>query len=241
MPRGQPDFGAYAAETYVTGMSDMAELAARLGSIVLFDRKGKVVDLDDFEAPLLKWRTTVAGSATIALDDTQPKSGAQGVKIYSSGAEGDAAYIRKGFIALPSKRIGTEISFSLASNKTSFHAKLDYYNGAVQYRCYVKLDFTDNKIYYRPSGGGWTELAEITAIHSLSWTFTPVKVVADFDTGYYVKLILGSVEYDMTDLAMQFTGDTTYPRFFIEYRLDREADGEGQIYLDDFILTQDEP
>jgi len=241
MPRGQPDFGAYAAETYVTGMSDMAELAARLGSIVVFDRKGKVVDLDDFEAPLFKWSLSQAGGATIKLSETQPKSGAQGVKIYSSGALGDNAYMKKGFIALPSKRIGIEISFSQASNKTSFQAKLDYYNGSHQYKCWVKLDFTDNKIYYRNGGGNYTELIETAKPLIYAWTFTPLKLVGDFDTGHYVKLILGSVEYDMTALTMTPIVDTTYPRLFIEYRLDREVAGAGQIFLDDFILTQDEP
>ncbi|GAI49683.1 unnamed protein product, partial [marine sediment metagenome] len=70
MSRGQPDYGSSAVKEVAGTLADMGELAARLSSIVEYDRRGDVVYLDDFEEPVLKWSPLAAGAGYIRLDNT---------------------------------------------------------------------------------------------------------------------------------------------------------------------------
>ena len=59
MPRGQADFGQYAVKEVSASISDMGEVAARLGSIDIYDKRGDVVFFDNFEGAFLRWNRSV--------------------------------------------------------------------------------------------------------------------------------------------------------------------------------------
>lgn len=240
MARGQPDFGMYAAYSHLISLADMAELAARLDSIVLFDRRGKVALLDNFESTVLKWSTSTSGTGAIALDSTYPKSGSQDVKL-SHDATGGRATMTKGFALLSSARCGTEITFIQASNKSALQIRVDYYDETNQYKAYIKIDFNALTISYWNSSGTWTQLATFISCAAYAFIYIPIKLVVDFSTGKYIKFIFGATEYNMSTIAMQSVADTTWGRITVTYQLDHVVLAAGQIYLDDFIFTQDEP
>ncbi|GAH83946.1 unnamed protein product, partial [marine sediment metagenome] len=95
MPRGQPDFGMYASASTIGSVSDLAELAVRLGSINIFDRRGKVIDFDDFEDVRKGWEFELLGGATAVRASTAPKSGSQHWILTTGGAGGAFARIRR--------------------------------------------------------------------------------------------------------------------------------------------------
>ena len=65
-----PDYGRLSAQATVFPVTDLGELAARLGSIVSHDRRGDVIWLDGFEDGLDKWQPTTSGSgAAVDLGD----------------------------------------------------------------------------------------------------------------------------------------------------------------------------
>jgi len=53
---GTPDWGVTAGARTVYQMTDLGELAVRLGSIVTHDRRGDVIFLEDFEEGMGRWR-----------------------------------------------------------------------------------------------------------------------------------------------------------------------------------------
>lgn len=65
MPRGMPDWGEYSPQEVVSKLLDNAELAARLGSPVLFDRRGTVIFMDDFNCGVNHWDTVTKGNLKI--------------------------------------------------------------------------------------------------------------------------------------------------------------------------------
>ncbi|GAH47647.1 unnamed protein product, partial [marine sediment metagenome] len=68
----------------------MGEIAARLGSIVTYDKRGDVVDFDNFEFPVLRWDINVVGSESYArLDSAQCRSGAQCMKMFTDNGVDD--------------------------------------------------------------------------------------------------------------------------------------------------------
>jgi len=60
MAHGQPDYGMYTLANTIYRLTDMGELAARLGSINTYDRRGDVIFLDSFESGLTAWSPSSA-------------------------------------------------------------------------------------------------------------------------------------------------------------------------------------
>jgi len=244
MARGQRDYGIYAPEQYLAGMSDMAELAVRLGSIVIFDRRGKVIDLDDFESPVLKWSKwldALAVSADAILDSNYPKSGSQCLKMTVAPAPDDWVYVTRGFIPLKSKRIGIEIAFSLPSTNTYFNFGLYYQEPTTQFAGVIRVDFNAKILYYMNRTGVLTWIADVDTFVSLKFIQYPIKLVIDQTTHKYVKLILGLTEYDLSTYDLWEPGGAGDPQMYAEAHLIYRAGAISHLYLDDYIMTIDEP
>ena len=241
MPRGQPDFGMYAATTVVVGLSDMAELAVRLGSISIFDRRGKVIDLDDFEGQLLKWERIAIGIANATFSSDSCKSGTQSVYMRVTDNTNRRIYMERSLSLLPSKRLGLEIAYSLPAS-TAFLLMRLYRAISTGYSyAQVKLEFTDKKIYYYDSAGNPQEFADLPTASDSEFCYYPVKMVADFDTGKYVRFISEGIEYDLSSYDLYSVITPSTPIVSSRFTWERNSGEESTIYLDDYILTMDEP
>ena len=62
MARSGPDWGLRGGKATVFPLTDMAELAARLRSIDVYDRAGDVIALDDFQSGIDQWEHSGSGS-----------------------------------------------------------------------------------------------------------------------------------------------------------------------------------
>lgn len=241
MPRGQPDYGAYSPQTYIGSLSDMAELAARLGSIVIFDRRGRVVNLDDFEGAQLKWIVGFSIGSTVTFDHSYPQSGSQCVKLTPSAAVGTWVAISKEFGVVISQRLGSEISFCNPSSSLSFYVELAYWDGTDFYRGRAKLDFNTNKMYLYTGTGSWTEFMDIDAFYTSSFTYFHFKLVVDLETKKYVRVMLNGVEYDISAYALAVGAGAGAKRLQQTFSATNETGAAGSIYIDDSIFTQEEP
>jgi len=242
MVRGAPDYGIYAPKSVTAVMSDMGELAARLGSIVIFDRRGDVVCLDDFESPDIQWLDTDDGVQTVRLDSTSFKSGSQACKLHNKAAAGLGVGIARSFKRLGSDRIGIEISFSNPPDTSYLDIHITHYNGVGRYLAYVQLNFSTKVVQVRISPDAWQVLDSSFKVFEENFCFTPVKLVCDFEAGKYVKLLIGNVEHDLSAYAINYAAGVATPRELVYYDLGNDATATAaDIYLDDFILTQNEP
>ena len=242
MPRGQPDFGMYATKEVAASMSDLGEVAARLGSIVTYDRRGDVVFFDDFEEPVFKWDTDVIpATSSVMLDSVNPKSGSQAVKLYTTANTGAYALIQKYTCIQVGKQIGLELSFSRLSEPLDLFLRLYYYNGEDYYRMEVKIDPEAKEIYVLKDPPIYTKVANIGIPRDTVYLFHVVKVVADLNTGMYKRLLYDNLEFDISDEVV--FSDLSSERFHVwltAYQQTR-VDTGGTSYLDDIILTQNEP
>jgi len=241
MPRGQPDFGMYAAETYLAGMSDMAELAVRLGSIVIFDRRGKVVDLDDFEDALFKWVTVNVGASHSLFSSASAKSGTQSIIQHVGGVGDTPTYMERGFTLLPSKRLGVEIAYAKPS--TTAYLLIRLYRAITTSHAWgqIKLDFNAKKVYYQDSAGNYQEITDITTPSNFPFVYYPIKFVVDFDTGFYERLIFEGVEHDLSAYALYSVIIGSVPGVQTRITWTRIGGAGSDIYIDDYILTMEEP
>ncbi len=240
MARGQKDYGLYAVEDYLAGMSDMAELAVRLGSIVIFDRRGKVITLDNCESPIIKWSQNLSGNGVVFLDDTYSKSGTQCLQL-SATASGDAVTLARGFPPLLSRRIGLEFSFSRPSPNNYLDFKTTHSDGVNFSVGKIRVDINAKKLYYLDSSNAFIEFAEVGSFDSALYLYYPIKLVVDFETNKYVRLLFAGTEYDLSSYGLYVYAAVASPYVSFIVTWQWRTGIAGSVYLDDFIFTQDEP
>lgn len=242
MPRGQPDFGMYAQKTVGATLADMAELVARLDSIVTYDRRGDVVFLEDFEAPLLSWAPNVVDpDAYIRHDSTYVKGGAQALKIHTTNTASEEKRAIKSLSLLGSKRLGLEASFSNLDANCAVVLRIWYRDGTHRWEAALKYDPIAKILYVQDDSPAWVEVAAGLSVVAIYHFYYTLKLVADFETTKYVRLLFANVEYDISTISLYDLGGPVDARTeFILALLNRNATG-GDIWYDNVIGTQNEP
>lgn len=242
MARGYPDFGIVEETGKVLMPLEAADLTTRLGGITGYDKRGLVSLIDDFEAPVLKWRVTVEDANSYArLDSTQVKNGSQAVRLHTHSDADDDADIRRGIGILGNTNIGIEISFHHDAAGCDFYFGLFYYSGALIYNAEVRVDFSTSTIYVLNSAGGYDEVQDYTSIVKNDFDFHTIKLAVDFTSFKYIRVLYDGDEFPLptTDI---FTGLASGHRIIFLYaHLGTKGALEGDIWLENFIVTHNEP
>ncbi len=242
MPRGQPDYGLYTGTPVASGISDPGEAAARLGSINVFDRRGWVVYLDDFEAPVLKWWATTTGTGTVPVFQSAIVfSGAQCPYFHNPAVNLDRSYLYRTFPLIRLGKIGAEIwvcgSTQMPGN---IFLTIQVSDGVNVTRGQWKIDTVDSTIYI-VSGGIDIPIATNAYAAASNRNFLPVKLVIDIDSDYYTRLLQGPDEYDLSAYPLDVVGGPGNRMVDVLFGVEGAAAFIMDGYADNFILTQNEP
>lgn len=243
MARGQSDYGKYAPTEALSGMADLAELAVRLGSYVIFDRRGKVIDYDNFQGVAQAW-TTVKGilsDATAIFDILNPGIGDQCIKL-NIPAEGDSPIaLLRGIAPLPSERIGVEVAFAEPDLTGTLSISLRKYDGEAREEANLYINFATNTLY---SGAGIAPddfVMVVAPFHQVRRIYHPLKFVVDFETGKFVRLIFRATEYDLSAYSVDSSGDDTAPHVEVRLGFSWLSGADIGVSFTNYILTMDEP
>ncbi len=242
MAHGKNDYGATAPRQTVFALQDMAELAARLGSIDTFDRSGDVVWMDDFENGITKWETYGDGTGTaLASDTTYARNGGKSAKC-TTGSDGA---LRAGIRTLKPRPVdsgaGFEISFTLQDNFQYFEFYFILTSGSTRLIPALRVDVANNKIMYRNSAGVYISLLDAVALVKNPLCFNTCKLVVDISTNMYVKALINQYSFDLSALSIQSNVSAIQSYFDIRAFFIGDSGQNRVAYLDDFILTQNEP
>jgi len=242
MPRGQPDYGEYAVKEVSASVSDMGEVAARLGSIVTFDKRGDVVDFDNFEEPVLRWCTIVSEAGNyVRFSNDSASSGSQSVRLHVEGAALGRAGMHSGIPLLGSLRLGMEISFAVPTLGGYLALEVSYFTGSKLCDAILKFYFSTLKLYLINDTGSDEEVASLERFINSAYVYHTLKLVGDFNTGKYVRLLLDNLTYDISHIAMYSQTDLTSPCLERNVNYYPFNSVGGDVYLDDFVFTQAEP
>lgn len=224
-------------------LSDLAEAVARLGSINTYDRRGTIVDLDAFEGPTLNWISAVspAPACYARLDSTYPKAGAQGVRLHVSNVAGAYSRISKAIASLPDQRLGIEISFCGLSNTCYFFMVLQFADGTTMHNIGLRIEPAASTLAIWTGMDTYTDITDLQPIVDLNFYWHTCKLVADFTTDRYVRLLFDDVEYDISKNDV-YTTDAVYKGVvWSVVRISPQVATGGDVYLDNYLLTQNEP
>ena len=242
MAKGQPDFGQYAPTETIVGLSDLGELAARLGSIVTFDRRGNVIWMDDFENGIRQWCPFGIGTWSVDWESNYSKTGGFSCKLTTDAIAGRSVNIQK-YIGFPIlSAIGLEASFSNEQNWRYLEIWLWLDDGTYEYNAVIRYDHPNKKLQYMDATGAYQDIVggSYETPDYPEW-FDTLKFVADFTTCKYKRLLVNSKVFDLSALSFEKDPFATTPQMVVAFRLTTNANAAAIGYIDDVIITQNEP
>lgn len=242
MAHGKPDWGESKPTATIYPLSDLGELAARMGSINTFDRRGDVVWMDDFEDNIDKWQPSETGTgATVALSADEARSGGKCCKLTTGNEINNFTGIlyHLGPSAIAS-RMGLEFSFILNHN-ARLYMRISAQQDVWTHACYFRYNPTDELLEYSNAAAVWTELVPNLKLKEGNCWHT-IKMVADFTgSGEYVRLMLDNLTPSVSGLSMRGYAGAGADYLLVWIQCQALTAENHDMYIDDVIITQNEP
>lgn len=193
--------------------AELHELAARTGSLISFDRRGRFVWGDNFAGTQLRWTYTTVGAASMAnLTTTVPYEGDQCCHVVTDANINDYCCIHR-MMHLPlDKAIGFQSAFRMDPvwDNASIYFIVRLYNGT---------NMLDASFRLRRLAGAWTAAymnsAGAYTVVASAWeprladTWHRIKAVIDGSNSRWVRAMLDDQVIDLSSLALYPTPDTT--------------------------------
>lgn len=242
MPRSYPDWSNVRREVSYILREDLAELAARLGSVDVYDRRGSVVWWDNFAQGIEAWTTATAGTgAAVALSTTTPHWPPFCVRLTAGSTGGRYAGIGRNLAPMVSERIGLEITVGFATLFDVFDLYLIHQYVESATRSVVRLSYTDQKVYCADENSVFQEIGDLPTILWAEFCYHNLKLVVDFSAGKYVRLLLDDVLYDLSAYGLEVTADVYYDHIDCAFYHYARAGQNDYCLIGSVIVTQDEP
>lgn len=243
MTHGTPDWGHTRSATVYPLVNDLGEVAARLGSITTYDRRGNVIWFDDFSKGLAAWIGADAGGTggSCVLSPDEPEWPPFSAKLTAGRSANGWARLVK-YLAPPvAGRLGIEISVNFKTQFDYFQMFLQFWDGTTTQQGSIFISDTDSKIYYLDADNNRVELGAITSqILDIDY-YNSLKLVVDFSTTEYVRFLLNRVSYDMSGIELYNWVGGASPQMWL-YMIIWSRSGENDYcYVDAVIATQNEP
>ena len=249
MAHGTPDWKRSSGIQTTYQISDVGESAARLGSIDRFDRRGDAVNLEDYEGSIAHWNITTAGlGAGVTRVVTHARSPTHSAQLV--GGSNGAAYALLGHgLPVPvNSQLGVELHFCVEADILEFRLIATLYDGVnVQYAHVRYLDADPlggpdlHYLQYFDAGGGWTTIATGIDLSKTANLFHALKLVWDPVTPEFVRCILDSTEYNLAGIAVNTALSAVQPYLLTAGYCGSRAGNNDTVWLDDVIVTQNEP
>lgn len=238
---GARDDSNIVSEATTYQLFDLAELAARLGSIVSYIRSGSVFSLETFERGLGGWTQAKSGATSvIALTNEWMFSGPVGV-VLTSGTEAAAhAHLLKRYPLPAAGKIALSTHFSLGTFGLGYDFFITYCDGTYYYWYWIQYNHDTGELALYNETGGDAIFATITPLYDQPHNTHAFKLVIDIAEGRYDKLYLDQQLFDLSGY-LPYQDDAIYPAYLEAYLgVWGQVGWSTTMYLDNIVLTYNE-
>ncbi len=187
---GLPDYGMYAALENMGNLVDYGELAARLGSIVTFNREGNIVFWDDFEKTPLKWdEIATGGTGSVNYSSETALSGGQCVKAVTGGTIYSKAGIGRRFLETSIGQMGMEFAFAFESLDNTIYMVLTHDDGSSRKSLTVRLVCSSDILEVSIPGMGYITVLTDLGLYPDKHLFHHLKIAVNIETEKCVRVV----------------------------------------------------
>ena len=226
-------------------LSDLGELAARLGSPVTFDRRGNVIWYDSFEGGMSKSGAWGGVGGSFEITNARARTGECSVHITTGLANYGEVVTWCTFSALTN--FGGEASFIFPEwGEEHYQLMFTIYDGTYLYYPHVRWNTRDaavspNTLFYYTDTGVWAPFGQLVLPYLANeYLFNTVKLVVDTTNNRYIRFIANGMEYDLSAYTLRGWPAVNPPHIELIFRI-YSPGWAVHTYVDDLIITQNEP
>jgi hypothetical protein len=235
-----PDWGGQAPIVQSDNLTDLAELAARLGSVIYHARSGRVVRHFDMDY-CTQQITFVAGGAgsTAGIDNTTAHSGGNSGKLLAANVAGGYSYLLCNAIHSNINKLGYMFYVRLAAQNDSFQARVYVCDGDNWKLAGVRWNGVTSvwQVTNDPSFTAWSNVTGIPKPAAGFTMWNNYKIVLDDDLEVLDYMKVGSLAYDLGDVPLYTYATSHGPMMQMVIR----AEQDGVVYIDDIVFSEAEP
>ncbi len=195
-------------------LGDLGEVAARLGSPVVYDRRGELIWLDDFRHGVLGWEYSGSGLNNGCFLVTSTRyTGPYCMELHAGALlAGGLAQVTKSFSALNLGRCGVETVYQFSTDASYFQVTLTETNNFLYIPPAIRHNFSSRVLQYLGSDILYHTFATLPAADPGPTQWLQLKLVVDFDTRKYIRVLFEETEYDLNgiDLPSLATTDANF-------------------------------
>ncbi len=243
MAHGHPDYGVGSPLQTVHTSTDIAELAARLGSPDTFDRRGNVLWMDDFEGGIEKWEfgSVPAGGSLVWSSDSS-KTGRFCAKMTAVASDGGVSQMTCRLAYPVTTRLGFEVAFSLpVEDLALISLQLQLFLGGVGHLAQLSYYGATHTLVYMDKVLREVPLTPPVELGTYRIFFHVMKVVIDIETSEYVRAVLDNHEWDLAGGKLDDYMAPDFDELVGVFGLLVDTDEEPHVLVDNCIITMNEP
>jgi hypothetical protein len=240
--RGLPSWYKYRAYGPVYEEIRLAEHAVRLGSPVSFDRRGDVIWFDDFEQGLGKWSEAGLGTGySITPSVSYARSGGLSAHLVAGSTSSRYASIAHLSPYSSQTKLGFEIAWTYGANWERLNILIDVYDGSYHYIGEIEYQAANRRwVYYDSAYTAQPFLTEFEPYIN-SYLFNVAKLVIDLAAVKYARALINSQGVALPYSCYRSVDTSTVPQVQVSLTLKSLAGYNAESYVDDAIITQNEP
>ena len=243
MAHGHKDYGPGAPTSTVYAVLDMAELAARLGSPHVYDRRGNILFMTNFDGSLSKVMTSAGYGGSVTISNEKAHYSHFSAKLVTPATTGQQASIYK-LLAYPVlSKMGVEFSWLTTADPQYLNLLFKLLDGARYWDAKIRLNAAADKWEYQDEAGAWAEAgAEAVQGYSSAYgKFNHIKLIVDWVNKEYVELLVNDESFDLSGKGIWNDASVTSPRLYIDIEITTPSNAARTCYLGHFIVTINEP
>ena len=115
------------------------------------------------------------------------------------------------------------------------------YDGASFSEAVIRFDQDDSRLQYIDYNGIYQPLEVAFTLRELDYLFHTVKLVIDYENNMYLRAMLDHQSWDLSTLATHVVTPSPTIETLAMVQCQGVVNKNATIYIDDFIITQNEP
>ena len=242
MASGHPDWGQGQASLLLATISDLGELAARLGSPSTFSRTGNILYQTEFNEGAVDWTLSPVGTGSSAASVV---GGAyrDGVRVglVSGSRIGDITSMSKVFIPPFLTNAGAEAGLAFGSATGLYYLELIGTTGASGVQAGIRYDLTNRVLQYHDAANGWTTFAADVRLFQNAAAYHVFKLTLNLSTLEYVRALVDNTVYDLSGIAAYTPASGVFAQISIQAKVEAQAAANTTLSVDSVFFTINEP
>lgn len=240
--RDTPDFGVSVTAGRIAQVTDMSELAVRLGGLCWFDRLGTVLMQEGFERGLVNWEHNSYPAGAFAVPSARYYSTVPySAKLITTTDSGSYSGLNRAFPFPYISNFGVELHFKALVAFKNLYWSLSFYDGTYRYRAETRVNYADSLLELEDADSVYQKIDDLNIRIGANSPFHVLKTIVNLSAETYVRVILDEHDYNVSDITINKRADATSPYLYMLVLLSPVNTVVNQVWIDNIIFTTDEP